>query len=280
MLRVALFGSGSPLSLAVLDAVGQNAALVAVVVPASPRRFRKSAIGRAAAAHGAIVIEDDPAKLRALNLDLMVIATYGRRISDDLLAIPRLGTLNVHPSLLPRHRGADPLFWTYFHGDDSTGVTVHWATREIDAGPIVAQVEVAIPRGMPVNDLYGQMAARAATLTGDVVARLAAGAMPGERQDADRATLDPRPRAGAFNIDFAQWPVERLWHFLSGLSVRRADLLPRLHGRAKRWERVEHTRAPGTIETIGGAMRVWARDGYVDLERPSLRARLRHLLRP
>lgn len=69
--------------------------------------------------------------------DWLVVAGWGRRIPSDLLAIPRLGTLNIHPSLLPEHRGPEPLRWALLHGDERFGVSIHRMTAVLDRGPIV-----------------------------------------------------------------------------------------------------------------------------------------------
>lgn len=273
-LRVALFGSGSPLSTAVLEAAASAANLSAVVVPrlTAPvqRSMRRDGIPL-------IPYEDRSIADRLKGLDLIIIAAFGRKLSERVLAIPRLGTLNVHPSLLPRHRGADPLFWTYFHDDAQAGVSIHWATTRLDGGPIVSQARVDLPRGLPVTELYPAIAERAARLVTDALTQLRTRRIDGTAQDEELATFDPRPSIGNWEIDFAIWPAERLWHFLSGLSPRRSDLLPRLHGRAVRWAREAHDRLPGTIERRGGELRVFARDGYVDLQCPSWRARIRRL---
>jgi methionyl-tRNA formyltransferase len=276
-LRSALFGSDSPLSLAAFDALAATTDMRVVVTST-----RSPAIERRAKNAGCNVLHYGPevaGKLSGLEIDLLVIAAFPRRLGDDVLRVPARGTINVHPSLLPRHRGPDPLFWTYFDGDATAGVTLHWATARFDAGPIIAQREINVPRGMPVAELYPRLASEAALLLREVCERLRSENIEGEPQDEARATTDRRPRPGAWRIDFDAWPVERLWHFLSGLGERRSDLLPVFHGRALRIERGEHAVRPGTIERNGAVLRVYARDGFVEVEKPSFTSRLRALLR-
>ena len=76
--------------------------------------------------------------LRAYGPDIGVVAAYGKIIPDALLAIPRLGMINVHASVLPRYRGAAPIHRAVMHGDDETGVTIMRVVRELDAGPTFA----------------------------------------------------------------------------------------------------------------------------------------------
>lgn len=280
-LRVVVFGSGGPLSIAVLDAVASAGELCAAVLPPRPRRFSRAhhPFIRAARSRGANVIRVGDRnladKLRDMRPDLFCIATFPTILDTNLLSLPRLGALNVHPSLLPRHRGPDPLFWSYFANDATTGVTIHWATERADCGPIVAQASVPIPRGEPVATLYARMSDAAATLVRNVLHRLEAGRIAGSEQDERLATTERRATRDAWQIDYDTWPVERLWHFLAGLSARRDDLLSVPHGRAKTFSIATHARTPGTIEVTRAGIRVWARDGYVDLDPPSWRSRLR-----
>ena len=79
-------------------------------------------------------------QLAALGADLGVVVAYGRVLSDAVLATPRLGLLNVHPSLLPRHRGAAPVHHAVMAGDTETGVTIMRVVKALDAGPILTTV--------------------------------------------------------------------------------------------------------------------------------------------
>ena len=98
-----------------------------------------------AEAHGIPVLQPgrikDPAFLQAVRAfapDLGVVAAYGRILPDDLLAIPRLGMINVHASMLPRYRGAAPIQRAVLAGDEETGVTIMQVVSELDAGPMLA----------------------------------------------------------------------------------------------------------------------------------------------
>lgn len=91
----------------------------------------------------------DPAvaeRLRALRPDLMVVVAYGQIVPATVLAIPRLGVVNVHGSLLPRHRGAAPVAHSILAGDGETGVTIMRMDEQLDHGPILAM------RATPIGD--------------------------------------------------------------------------------------------------------------------------------
>lgn len=77
--------------------------------------------------------------LRSLKPDLAVVVAYGRLLKADVLSVPRLGSLNVHFSLLPKYRGAAPVQWALVKGETQTGVTLFWLDEGMDTGPIQAQ---------------------------------------------------------------------------------------------------------------------------------------------
>jgi len=287
-MRVVLFGSGSPASVAALEALAPRADVVAVVVPGE-RRIRSArsavlALSRGRARRGLIraaqrlrvpVLRARPgpdleAALRRLEPDLACVASFPYLLKASTLEIPRRGALGVHPSLLPRHRGPEPLFWTYFHDDAEAGVTVFWLDAGEDTGDIVFQEAIALPRGRPGADLYGDVARRGAALLARAVAAVEAGTAPRIAQDPAGTTREPAPDAGAWRIDFKAWGAERAWHFLRGVQGRGA-LLPdangRLvpHGPVRAFFLEPQAGEPGTIERVAGGWRLRCRDGYVEL---------------
>ena len=84
------------------------------------------------------------ATLAGLRADLILVAAYGQYIPDEVVALPPRGCLNLHPSLLPRHRGASPVAAAILAGDAETGVTVLFVTAEMDAGDVLAQERTPI----------------------------------------------------------------------------------------------------------------------------------------
>jgi methionyl-tRNA formyltransferase len=97
------------------------------------------------------------ARLRAVNADLFVITAYGQILRQAVLAIPRLGCLNVHPSLLPRHRGPAPIAAAILAGDEETGVTIMLTDRGMDTGPILTQTAVPLGAGETTASLTPQL---------------------------------------------------------------------------------------------------------------------------
>ncbi len=82
--------------------------------------------------------------IRSLAPDLIVTASYGKMLPDELLGIPRFGCINIHPSLLPEYRGADPIFWQLFHGCRNSGVSIFKMTSNLDQGEILLSAEMEI----------------------------------------------------------------------------------------------------------------------------------------
>jgi len=104
------------------------------------------------------------AALRALRPDLCVTAAYGHYLPGTFLETPRLGTLNLHPSLLPRWRGAAPVQRTLQAGDSETGVTLAYTVQKMDSGPVVAVERIPVAPDVTHSQLLGDLFARGAQL--------------------------------------------------------------------------------------------------------------------
>ena len=147
-------------------------------------------------------------RLAAAAPDLVVSWFWTRKLPADWIARGRLGGVGVHPSLLPRHRGPNPYFWTIDVGDTVTGVTVHRLTAEYDRGDVLAT------RTLAVGERDAWQLARAldrpslAALRA-TVRRLAEGDVAGTPQVEAEATWAPEPTGEALRVDF-RWPSERV----------------------------------------------------------------------
>ncbi len=112
---------------------------------------------------------------RALHLDLAVVAAYGKILPADFLAIPRLGAVNVHASLLPRWRGASPVHHAVAAGDAETGVTIMRVVQALDAGAMLDRAVLRIGSADTAGDVEAALATLGAPLLVEVVDRLADG---------------------------------------------------------------------------------------------------------
>lgn len=105
-----------------------------------------------------------PEKMRDFNVDLAIVAAYGKIIPKHILDIPRYGTINVHPSLLPKYRGASPIQNAILNGDKKTSVTIMKLDKEMDHGPILAQEEFPIADSDTYESLSQKLAMMGAEL--------------------------------------------------------------------------------------------------------------------
>ncbi|MEA2636548.1 MAG: methionyl-tRNA formyltransferase [Chloroflexota bacterium] len=132
------------------------------------------------------------ARIRQVAADVMVVVAYGQILPASLLNAPRLGTLNVHASLLPRHRGPAPIEWSILSGDTETGVTIMQMDAGVDTGPILAQARVPLGPDATAGPLEDQLANLGAGLMVETLDNLQRGAIRAMPQRSEGATHAPR----------------------------------------------------------------------------------------
>jgi methionyl-tRNA formyltransferase len=178
--------------------------------------------------------------IEVLEPELMVLSDYGRIVPPELLDIPPRGALNLHPSLLPRHRGAVPIPAAIMAGDPVTGVSLMRMDAGLDTGPIVAQVEVPLTGTEDAPGLEERLSHVAATLLLDSLPGWLAGEVPAVPQSEEGATItrpfrreDGRldPARPAIELERAvralrPWPGTYLERSEGRLIVHRATLDP------------------------------------------------------
>jgi methionyl-tRNA formyltransferase len=156
------------------------------------------------------------AALTALEADLGVVAAYGRILTDAILAVPRLGMINVHASLLPRYRGAAPVHRAVMAGERKTGVTIMRVVKALDAGPMLAAARRAIGDDETSVDVERDLAQLGARLLIEAVDRLAVDGVPEEPQNEAEATYAPRLTKDDSPIDWSR-SAEELHNQIRGL---------------------------------------------------------------
>lgn len=140
---------------------------------------------------------------RDLRVDLGVVAAYGKILPDALLAIPPMGMINVHASLLPAYRGAAPVHRAVIDGVAATGVTIMRVVRELDAGPMLARVTRPIATDETSVDVERGLARLGAGLLLEVIEQLAAGTAKEEPQDDSAATYAAKITREEGTLDWA-----------------------------------------------------------------------------
>ena len=152
--------------------------------------------------------------------DIMCVACFSLYIPRPILDIPRLGCLNVHPSLLPANRGPDPLFWTFHEGSRETGVTIHLMDEGLDTGPIVAQERLAVSDGITYGQLEAECAALGGKLLSRSVWRLYHHSAVLTPQDELQSSYLPMPAGKDFMVPAAEWEARRVYNFIRGITSR------------------------------------------------------------
>lgn len=172
--------------------------------------------------------------LKALAPDLCVTAAFGQILSQEILDIPRIGTVNVHSSLLPKYRGSSPINWAIICGENITGVTTMMTDKGMDTGDILLQREVEILPQETAGELTIRLADVGAELLVETIRLLEKGQCPRKPQDHEKMSYYPMLKKEMGLIDW-QLSAKEICCRIRGLSP---------------W--------PGTYTFIGGEMlKVW-----------------------
>jgi methionyl-tRNA formyltransferase len=175
----------------------------------------------------------DPRTLDALAVlspDLICAACFPRLLPDTLLRLPRLGAINLHPSLLPAYRGPDPLFWIFHDGLEHAGVTIHLMDEGADTGDILAQRAIVLPDGIPYGAAEDACATAGAALLLEAISALEAEDAARRPQPPGRWPTAPRPTEDDYLVTPA-WSAHRAFNFIRGVGGEERPVRI-IHGRA------------------------------------------------
>ncbi|MGB4338827.1 MAG: methionyl-tRNA formyltransferase [Bacillota bacterium] len=164
-----------------------------------------------------VSVPDVVKAIREMRPDAVVVAAFGQKISPELLSVPKHGFLNVHPSLLPRYRGAAPVQRCLMNGDRVTGVTIMYMDEGWDTGDIGLMREVDVPDGANAAELDDVLAQHGAELMCEFLRLLEMGKAPRIPQDDSKATYAPKITDEDLVIDFRR-PAESIRNQIRGLS--------------------------------------------------------------
>ena len=221
--------------------------------------------------------EEFVAELRSLNADLQIVVAF-RMLPEVVGNMPRLGTFNIHASLLPQYRGAAPINWAVINGDTETGITTFFLKHEIDTGEIIDQVRVPIADTDNVEVVYERLM----RLGGDLVLKTVDAILDGsvktipQEELAQVGELRPAPKIfkETCRIDWTIG-VKRIYDFVRGLSPYPAawtelyqegtdPVMLKIFETEKLF--CEHSLAPGTIVTdCKTYFKIASSDGYVNV---------------
>ncbi len=215
----------------------------------------------------------DPAFLetfRRLAPDLVIVAAFGQILPSEIIHGPKLGCINIHPSLLPKYRGAAPINRALMGGEEKTGVTIMQMDEGVDSGAILLQEETTIGPEENFGQLHDRLAVMGADLLRMALAMLLSGTLLPCPQDHRLATAAPRIGREDVRIDWGKDCRQIVW-LIRGLSpVPCAHTLfggKQLRIFAAAAEPADVVEAPGTvIGEAAGALRIATGNGYVLLK--------------
>ena len=155
--------------------------------------------------------EEGVAMLKSCAPDLCVTAAFGQLLSQEILDIPLLGTINVHSSLLPKHRGSAPINWSVIMGDQVTGVTTMFTDKGMDTGDILLMLETPIGEKETAGELSDRLAVMGAQLLIETIRELENGTLKRIPQDHDAATYEPKMDKELGRIDWTKSAQQIDW---------------------------------------------------------------------
>lgn len=218
-MRLVYYGTPAIAVPSLLRLVGDGRAPLLVVTRRDRPRGRGLAVGpspvRVAAESSGIPVAtparagapEEVERVRSLGPDLIVLVAYGQILSRELLAVPHIGAINVHFSLLPRHRGAAPVQSAILAGDPMTGVTTMWMTAGLDEGPTFLSISTPIGSDEDGGSLGARLAQLGAQCLSDTLARIERGEIVRAEQDPSRATYAPKITSADARLSFADDPA-------------------------------------------------------------------------
>lgn len=228
------------------------------------RKITCCPVKQCAQAHGIPVVQplktrvDGVEPLRQLKPDLCVTAAFGHILSQEVLNIPRLGTVNVHASLLPAYRGSAPVNWALIQGETVTGVTTMLTDKGMDTGDILLKREVQILPAETAGELVERLSKVGAELLIETLRALERGDCPREKQDESQASYYPLLKKEMGRMDFHK-TAQQLCCFVRGMTPwpgAYAGEYKVLAATAEDWTGDEQ---PGTILRADAKAGLWVR---------------------
>jgi methionyl-tRNA formyltransferase len=284
MMKIVFLGTGA-IGVPSLQALAGDPAVTVAAVVTQPDRpagrhlhLRPSPVAQTAGSLGIPVLKPEKIRdpeavdfLRGLGAGVFVVAAYGQILPPSVLGIPRLGCINIHASLLPRHRGASPIQAAILGGDTHSGITIMWVDEGLDTGDILLARATPIGAGETAGELHDRLALLAPDALRDALRAIAGGHPPRTPQDSAQATLCPKISKHDAAIDWGLPAADivrriRAFHPWPGAWCRLPDgRLLKVH-RARVADRECGAGVPGTVLAAGeGGIDVVAGGGAVCL---------------
>ena len=283
-MRIVFMGTPE-FAVASLDELIQSGCDIVGVVTAPDKpsgrgqQINESAVKKYAVANGLKVLQPVKLKdehfleeLKALNADLQVVVAF-RMLPEVVWNMPRLGTINLHASLLPQYRGAAPINWVLINGEKESGVTTFFLKQDIDTGDILFTEKVTLTGHETAGDLHDRLMAKGAGLLVKTVKAVESGRYTENPQEHLTEGMELKHAPKIFkedcNINWDQ-PAEKIYNFIRGLSpyptayTTLNDKTLKVFG--AEYESAESGEKPGEFYSDNRTfLKVSANDGFVHL---------------
>ncbi|CAN5697639.1 methionyl-tRNA formyltransferase [soil metagenome] len=213
--------------------------------------------------------------LRELTPDVATVVAYGKILPPSLLAIPRLGFVNLHFSLLPEYRGAAPVQRAVMDGRPTSGVSIMVLTEGMDEGPVLSRIEEPITPGDTAGSLGDRLAKIGSIGLVEALAAYDQGGLEPVEQDHDRATYAPKITTEEAAIDWHQ-PSAAIRNQVRGLNPAPGAWTVLRGKRVKVWAvepSAEGGLAPGELGVANGALVAGTGDGVLELTHVQLQGK-------
>jgi len=208
--------------------------------------------------------------IKKINPDIIVVAAFGQILPKEILSVPPLGCINIHPSLLPKYRGAAPINWALIKGETKTGVTIMMMDEGMDSGDILSQEETLINHDEYFIQLHDRLAGQGAALLVKTIKQIVSGKAHRRAQNPDEATYAPRLTkegglinwhdsvSSIYNLIRGLCPSPCAYTFLNGQRFKIYTAIP---------HQTQTTDPPGkvAITSLQGII-AFASDGYITLQ--------------
>ncbi len=181
------------------------------------------------------------AKIALLKPDLFVVVVFGQILPQKLLDIPRLGAINVHPSLLPKFRGAAPIRRCLMAGEQQTGVVIQKMVFQMDAGDVIDGVQLPIPPDMNHGALEEKLLELSKGLLLKVIQKCEKGILEGKKQDPNEVTFAPKLSPEELEVHW-EWPAQKFHNWVRALSPKPAGWCWYMSGKEKKRVKIIRTR--------------------------------------
>ncbi|MBP9733290.1 MAG: methionyl-tRNA formyltransferase, partial [Candidatus Omnitrophica bacterium] len=158
------------------------------------------------------------AELRSVGADIFVVASYGALLSEEVLALPSKGCINVHPSMLPKYRGASPVVQALLDGETRTGMTIMRMAKALDSGDVILQQQVEIGAEENAAALTDRLSALGGSMTVQVLDLIHAGRSRETPQDHSRATYCSKLKKEDSLLDW-NWTADKIHDRVRALSI-------------------------------------------------------------